>query len=132
MTAMVCYFYSVQQISLSNAVTLQYTSPIFVALFSGVILSEKTSPFIYGCILCSFIGTILIVSPSLEYIEINAVIALFSGIMSAFAYLAVRSLRDSSSPDGVVFWFSVFCTVLSFPLAMLELPTLSFYDFFGI
>ena len=74
LTAMFCYFYSVQKIPLSNAVTLQYTSPLFVALFSGAILRERVPPLIYGCILVSLIGTILIVSPSLEYIDIDATI----------------------------------------------------------
>jgi drug/metabolite transporter (DMT)-like permease len=125
---MFCYFYSVQKIPLSNAVTLQYTSPLFVALFSGAVLREKVPPLIYGCILVSFIGTILIVSPSLQYIDIDATIALISGVFSAFAYLAVRGLRTSSSPDGIVFWFAAFCTLISLPFAARELPTLVMND----
>ena len=50
LSAMACYFYAVQQISLSNAVTLQYTAPLFVALFSGAMLRERVSPLVYGCI----------------------------------------------------------------------------------
>jgi ABC-type dipeptide/oligopeptide/nickel transport system ATPase component len=41
LSAMACYFYAVQQIPLSNAVTLQYTAPLFVALFSGAMLRER-------------------------------------------------------------------------------------------
>ena len=132
LSAMLCYFYSVQEIPLSNAVTLQYSSPIFVALFSGVMLSERVSPLIYSCILFSFIGVILIVSPSLKSIETGAFIALLSGVLSAFAYLAVRGLKDSSSPDGIVFWFAVFCTILTFPFAITKLLKLEFIDILAV
>lgn len=128
LSAMFCYFYSVQKIPLSNAVTLQYTSPLFVAFFSGAVLRERVPPLIYGCIIISFIGTVLIVSPSLKYIDIDATIALISGVFSAFAYLAVRGLRTSSSPDGIVFWFAAFCTLISLPFAARELPTLEMND----
>ncbi len=132
LSAMFCYFYSVQKIPLSNAVTLQYTSPLFVALFSGAVLRERVPPLIYGCIIVSFIGTVLIVSPSLKYIDIDATIALISGVFSAFAYLAVRGLRTSSSPDGIVFWFAAFCTLISLPFAVGELSTLETYDVLAV
>ncbi len=125
LSAMACYFYAVQQIPLSNAVTLQYTAPLFVALFSGAMLHERVSPLVYGCIALSFVGTVLIVSPSLRSVDIDALVALVSGVLSAFAYLAVRGLRTSTSPDGVVFWFALFCTAVTLPLAAAELPQLA-------
>jgi len=125
LSAMACYFYAVQQIPLSNAVTLQYTAPLFVALFSGAMLRERVSPLVYGCIALSFVGTVSIVSPSLRSVDIDALVALISGVLSAFAYLAVRGLRTSASPDGVVFWFALFCTLVTLPLAASELPQLA-------
>ena len=132
LSAMACYFYAVQQIPLSNAVTLQYTAPLFVALFSGAMLREHVSPLVYGCIVLSFVGTVLIVSPSLRSVDIDALVALISGVLSAFAYLAVRGLRTSASPDGVVFWFALFCTLATLPLAASELPRLALPEVLAI
>ena len=132
LSAMACYFYAVQQISLSNAVTLQYTAPLFVALFSGAMLRERVSPLVYGCIALSLVGTVLIVSPSLRQVEPGALVALVSGVLSAFAYLAVRGLRTSASPDGVVFWFALFCTVVTLPFAAAELPQLALLEALAI
>ena len=132
LSAMACYFYAVQQIPLSNAVTLQYTAPLFVALFSGAMLRERVSPLVYGCIALSFVGTVLIVSPSLRSVDIDALIALISGVLSAFAYLAVRGLRTSATPDGVVFWFALFCTLATLPLAASELPRLALPEVLAI
>tara|TARA_B100001245_G_scaffold228657_1_gene206144 strand:+ start:503 stop:1372 length:870 start_codon:yes stop_codon:yes gene_type:complete len=132
LSAMTCYFYAVQQIPLSNAVTLQYTAPLFVALFSGAMLRERVSSLVYGCIALSFVGTVLIVSPSLRSVDIDALIALISGVLSAFAYLAVRGLRTSATPDGVVFWFALFCTLATLPLAASELPRLALSEVLAI
>ena len=132
LSAMACYFYAVQQISLSNAVTLQYTAPLFVALFSGAMLRERVSPLVYGCIALSLVGTVLIVSPSLRQVAPGALVALVSGVLSAFAYLAVRGLRTSASPDGVVFWFALFCTVVTLPFAAAELPQLALLEALAI
>ena len=132
LSAMTCYFYAVQQIPLSNAVTLQYTAPLFVALFSGAMLRERVSSLVYGCIALSFVGTVLIVSPSLRSVDIDALIALISGVLSACAYLAVRGLRTSATPDGVVFWFALFCTLATLPLAASELPRLALPEVLAI
>ena len=128
LSAMACYFYAIPLIPLTTAVVLQWTSPLFVALFSGILIKEKVSPFLFVCIASAFMGTILIISPSFEAIEINAIYALISGILSALAYLSIRQLRSTASSEAVVFWFAIFCVIISIPLSAKELTTLSFYE----
>ena len=128
LSAMACYFYAIPLISLTTAVVLQWTSPLFVALFSGYLIKEKVSPFLFICIGVAFTGTILIISPSFEAIEINAVYALISGVLSAIAYLSIRQLRSTATSESVVFWFAIFCVIFSFPLSIKELLTISNYE----
>ena len=40
-TALLMFFYTLQNIPLASAVTLQYLSPIFTALFAAIFLKEK-------------------------------------------------------------------------------------------
>tara|TARA_B100001123_G_C15297364_1_gene1019725 strand:+ start:1221 stop:2099 length:879 start_codon:yes stop_codon:yes gene_type:complete len=128
LSAMACYFYAIPLIPLTTAVVLQWTSPLFVALFSGFLIKERVSPFLFGCIIVAFAGTILIISPSFEAIEVNALYALISGIWSALAYLSIRQLRTTASSESVVFWFAVFCVIVSLPLSANELTSLSIYE----
>ena len=127
-SAMACYFYAIPLIPLTTAVVLQWTSPLFVALFSGYLIKEKVSPFLFGCIGIAFAGTVLIISPSFKAVEINALYALASGILSALAYLSIRELRSTASSESVVFWFAIFCIIISLPLSARELTTLSSYE----
>ena len=128
LSAMACYFYAIPLISLTTAVVLQWTSPLFVALFSGYLIKEKVSPFLFVCIGVAFTGTILIISPSFEAIEINALYALISGILSAIAYLSIRQLRSTATSESVVFWFAIFCVIFSLPFSVKELLTISTYE----
>ena len=128
LSAMACYFYAIPLISLTTAVVLQWTSPLFVALFSGYLIKEKVSPFLFICIGVAFTGTILIISPSFEAIEINALYALISGILSAIAYLSIRQLRSTATSESVVFWFAIFCVIFSLPFSVKELLTISTYE----
>ena len=127
-SAMACYFYAIPLIPLTTAVVLQWTSPLFVALFSGYLIKEKVSPFLFICIGIAFTGTVLIISPSFEAVETNALYALASGILSALAYLSIRELRSTASSESVVFWFAIFCVIVSLPLSAKELTTLSSYE----
>ena len=128
LSAMACYFYAIPLIPLTTAVVLQWTSPLFEALFTGYLIQERDSPFLFVCIGVAFVGTTLIISPSFEVIEVNAIYALISGILSALAYLSIRQLRSTATSEGVVFWFAIFCVIFSLPLSIKEITTLSFYE----
>jgi len=106
--AMILYFSALARIPIGQAVTLQYTAPIFVALLSGRIIAEKVQPSVIALVVTAFAGIVLIVSPSLGSVEPNALLALGSGLFAALAYIYVRELRKTDSATSVVFWFAAF------------------------
>ena len=106
LTAMILYFTALGRIPIGQAVTLQYTAPLFVALLSGRVLAEKVSAGIALLVFTAFAGIVLIVSPELGKVEPDALLALGSGFFAAFAYMYVRELRTTDSPTSVVFWFA--------------------------
>ena len=121
--AMILYFSALGLIPIGQAVTLQYTNPLFVALLSSVFVSEKVEPIVWTLAFISFIGIVLIVSPDLQTIEVNAALALGSGFFAALAYLYVRRLRASEHALSIVFWFATFSVAFTFIPAMPTLPT---------
>ena len=121
--AMILYFSALGLIPIGQAVTLQYTNPLFVALLSSVFVSERVEPIVWSLAIISFIGIVLIVSPDLQTIEVNAVLALGSGFFAALAYLYVRRLRASEHALSIVFWFATFSVAFTFIPAMPTLPT---------
>ena len=109
--AMILYFTALGRIPIGQAVTLQYTGPLFVALLSGRILSERVSASVASLVLTAFAGIVLIVSPEVGTVDPNALLALGSGFFAALAYMYVRELRKTDSPATVIFWFAAFSVV---------------------
>ena len=105
---MILYFTALGRIPIGQAVTLQYTGPLFVALLSGRILAERVSPSVTTLVLTAFAGIVLIVSPEVGTVDPNALLALGSGFFAALAYMYVRELRKTDSPATVIFWFAAF------------------------
>ena len=106
--AMILYFTALGRIPIGQAVTLQYTGPLFVALLSGRILAERVSASVASVVLTAFAGIVLIISPDVGTVDPNALLALGSGFFAALAYMYVRELRKTDSPATVIFWFAAF------------------------
>ena len=111
LTAMILYFTALGRIPIGQAVTLQYTAPLFVALLSGRVIRERVEPMVALLVGCAFAGIVLIVSPDLSSIDSDALLALGSGFFAAMAYMYVRELRNTDSASSVVFWFAAFSVV---------------------
>lgn len=126
-SAMCLYFYSISHVPLANAVTLQYSSPIFVAWFAGPFLNEHTPRSAWVWFVIAFCGVLFLLAPDLQRFDLHAIAAVGSAALSAIAYLSVRGMRESDHPDTIVYNFAVFSLVASIPgLAWIErLPTFS-------
>ena len=122
--AMILYFTALARIPIGQAVTLQYTAPLFVALLSGAIIAEKVQPVVIAVVVVAFAGIVLIVSPDLSSVEPDALLALGSGFFAALAYIYVRQLRNTDSATSVVFWFAAFSVAGSIIQAAPNLFTL--------
>ena len=107
--SLIGYFYAMSKLPLATAQTLNYTSPIFLALALVVVLGEKFTWWLIGAIAVGFAGVALLLHPTMQSgKEAAALIGLFSGVFSAWAYLSVRTLGKLGEPDyRVVFWFTL-------------------------
>lgn len=112
--SLIGYFYAISQLPLATAQTLNYTSPIFLAIATVVVLREKFSIWLVVAILTGFLGVGLLLQPTFQGgKEAPALIGLFSGVLAAWAYLSVRTLGRLGEPDWrVVFWFGLIASIL--------------------
>ncbi|MBS9525239.1 DMT family transporter [Litoribacter ruber] len=112
---LIAFFYTLQNMPLASAVTIQYLSPIFTTLLGIVIVKERVKPmqFIYFGI--AFAGVLMIegFDPRIStwWMFVGILSALFSGL----AYNIIRKLNVSEHPLVIVFYF---------PLVTLPLVTL--------
>lgn len=119
-TALTLFFITLQNIPLASAVTIQYLSPIFTALFAVWILKEGMKKIQWVFFAMAFLGVFILkgfdTSGQLSYFYIS--IGLISACLSGVAYNCIRLLRKTEHPLVVVFYFPLVATpimaVLSF------------------
>ena len=112
--SLIGYFYAITRLPVATANTLNYTSPIFLAIATTVVLGERFSPWLLVAIVLGFLGVGILLQPTFASgSEGPAVIGLMSGIFSAWAYLSVRTLGRLGEPDWrVLFYFAVIASVM--------------------
>ncbi|WP_275669177.1 DMT family transporter [Pseudomethylobacillus aquaticus] len=111
--ALVLFFYAISELPLATAVTLNYTSPIFLAIAMPFMLHERPRPWLVGAVLLGFIGVALLLRPSMHADELLAGgLGLLSGILAGIVYVQVTQLGRAGEPDWrTVFYFTLVCTL---------------------
>ncbi|MBK9020396.1 MAG: DMT family transporter [Sulfuritalea sp.] len=122
--SLVMYFYAISMIPLAAAVTLNYTSPLFLALLLALWVKEPVRRGFYGVLAVGFVGVILLLQPTLARDQwLGAVFGLGSGIISSVAYLNVRRLGELGEPEWrTVFYFSAMATLGGLPWLLAASP----------
>lgn len=107
------FFYAIAHLNLGSAMTLNYTSPIFLGFFLPLISHQKIKKSILLCTITGFIGTLFILDPHGEWQSWFAgLIGLISGIGAALAYIHVIQLSKLNEPDWrTVFYFTLVSTL---------------------
>jgi drug/metabolite transporter (DMT)-like permease len=112
--ALATFFHALVHLPMSMAVTLNYASPLFLALLMPWQLREQPSLPQFAAVALGFVGVVLLLRPwHGPSADLGAgLIGLFSGVMAAFAYIHVRKLGRLREPEWrTVFWFSAVCVV---------------------
>lgn len=118
-----CNFYAVDHLLLSDASILNKLSPFFAIIFSYFILKEKISPIQGTAVIIAFLGAMLVVKPGFAVAGafIPSVIGVFGGLFAGIAYTLVRVLgqRGERGPFIVLF-FSAFSCIVTLPFLIFD------------
>ncbi|MGC0155065.1 DMT family transporter [Chromobacterium vaccinii] len=106
-------FYAIAHLPLATASTLTYTSPMFLALLSVVLLRERLPARAMGGLGLGFVGVVLLLRPTLSGdVWFAGLLGLVSGFLAGWSYLHVRELgRQGEAEWRVVFYFALISTV---------------------
>jgi drug/metabolite transporter (DMT)-like permease len=107
------WFYAIGNLPLATAMTLNYMSSVWMALFliGGAVMlgTSKVDGRLVATVLLGFVGVALILRPTIEENQLwHGVIGLLSGVLAATAYLQVTALGRAGEPVyRIVFYFSL-------------------------
>jgi len=126
LAAMYCFFYAIAHLQLAEAVLLNYSSPLFIAIIALIWLGERSSKKLVTAIITGFIGICFILKPDAGMFQNAAWVGLLSAVFAAFAMVTIRSLSSTEPTIRIVFYFSLTATLISaIPLLWVwQTPTL--------
>lgn len=117
-TSLVLFFYAIAHLPLATAITLNYTSPLFLALMMPIFLPAEhqanlRKKSLYMAVLLGFFGIILLLKPTFNTGNTFAgILGLLSGVGAALAYIHVKQLGNANEPDWrTVFYFTLVSTI---------------------
>lgn len=112
-TSLSLWFYAIGKLPLATAMTLNYMSSVWMALFllGGAVLmgAQRLDWRLMASVLLGFAGVALILRPTLDQQQLwHGLAGLLSGMLAAMAYLQVTALGRAGEPElRVVFYFSL-------------------------
>ncbi|MDG0831432.1 DMT family transporter [Pelomonas saccharophila] len=112
-TSLCLWFYAIGKLPLATAMTLNYMSSVWMALFllGGAVLlgAQRLDWRLMAAVLLGFAGVALILHPTLDQRQLwHGLAGLVSGMIAAMAYLQVTALGRVGEPElRVVFYFSI-------------------------
>jgi drug/metabolite transporter (DMT)-like permease len=117
--SMFAFFYILPRMPFGTSVTIKYMSPIFTAMFAGVMLKEKITTQQWVYIAIAFSGVMLLKGFDSRVSLMDLGIGLISAISAGILYIILRKLSDDDHPFTVVFYFM---TIASSIAALLMIP----------
>ena len=117
-----CNFYAVDHMILSDASMLNKMSPFFAIIFSYLILKEKVRLPQALIVAGAFLGSLLIIKPTVGiFSSPAALVGLLGGLGAGIAYTYVRVLGQKGEKGPfVVFVFSAFSCIVTLPFLIFD------------
>lgn len=124
---LLCNFYALGKLNLSDANMLNKLSPFFAIVFSIFLLKEKPKFTQIIGVAVAFVGSLFIIKPSLDNPQaLPAIAGLLGGMGAGIAYTFVRRLgQKQENSRRIVFFFSAFSCLLCLPFLIIEYEHMS-------
>ncbi len=120
-SALLLFFYTITHIPLGEAITLNKTSPLFVAILAFFILHEKLRPLGILALLTGFFGVVLITKPTGADVGLPHLLGLIGGFLAAAAYTTIRKIKHIYDSRMIVLSFMT--TGVLIPLLLFAVAT---------
>ena len=110
--AMILFFYTVTTIPLGEAITLNKTSPLFVAVLAYYLLGEKLNLRTVFALFTGFMGIAFILKPFGMSISYEHLLGILGGFFAASAYATIKKIKDIYDSRIIVLSFVGIGTIM--------------------
>jgi drug/metabolite transporter (DMT)-like permease len=112
-TGMMCGFWAIGHLPLAQAVSLSYSSPIFVVIAAALFLGERVHARRWSAVAIGFIGVLVITRPGSNDFSVGMLIAIFSALMTGLVSIQIKQLSALEPADRIVFYTTMIWVPMS-------------------
>ena len=113
--SMMAGFWAIGHLPLAQAVSLSYSTPIFVTIAAVFFLHEQVRARRWAAVVLGFIGVIIIVRPGSDSFTAGSLVALAAAVLSGIVSIQIKQLSKVEPADRIVFY----TTLLWVPMSLL-------------
>jgi drug/metabolite transporter (DMT)-like permease len=123
MGAMYCFFFTIAELGLAEALLLNYSLPLFIPLAERAWLGEPTPRGIWKPLALGMLGLVCILKPGMSLFQPVAMVGILGAMLAATAQVGVRRLTLTESVTKIVFYFAICSTFIALGPALLVWTT---------
>ena len=127
--AMYLWFYSISKIPLAEATAINFTAPIFGAIFAIFLLNEKIRHRRVIAIFISLAGALIIIRPGVIDLNIFVFTTLIASILMGLASVYIKKITLVDHPNAVVFYMPLILSIVSLIPCIIFWETPSFFSY---
>ncbi len=105
--AYISFYLSMAALPLAETVSIFYSTPIFITIFSVLALGEKVEISGWIAVVVGFIGVIIMLRPGSNMFDPAALLALLTAVLYAVASIITRRLGKTDTGVSMAFYLTV-------------------------
>lgn len=102
--SMMAGFWAIVNLPLAQAISLSYSTPLFVTIGAVLVLGEIVRARRWSAVIIGFLGVLIIVRPFGDNFTAGTLIALLAAACSAAVAISIKFLSRTEHPDAIVIW----------------------------
>ena len=132
--ALLCIFYAIRNMPLNISTVIQYTYPIFISIFAGILINEKITKNIIIASITGWLGILIILNPSqlsslnIELNSLTILIAFLGAISTSLAYITVKKLSLTEDIFIIIKYFPLISVIILSPIVFINWVTPNIND----
>lgn len=111
--SMFCGFWAIGNLPLAQAVSLSYSTPLFVTIAAVWFLHEHVRARRWAAVVIGFIGVLVIVRPGTEGFSMGTLVALSAAVLSGIVSIQIKQLSATEPADRIVLWTTMLWVPMS-------------------
>jgi drug/metabolite transporter (DMT)-like permease len=111
--SMFCGFWAIGHLPLAQAVSLSYSTPLFVTIAAVWFLHEQVRARRWAAVVIGFIGVLVIVRPGTEGFTAGTLVALTAAVLSGIVSIQIKQLSATEPADRIVLWTTMLWVPMS-------------------